>query len=216
MKSGKELTYLEIIKRLNLMGVNYDSSIIGKKYYIDLYNKEIQSLDNQQKIIDELEKDRKYLEYLTNNLRMVKETSFKYSSNINKNRINSTFSNSNSVQNPNDKFFFSDFNYKLCLNILLSYNSFHFWEQNKKSINKHLSLPINAFKSFSDAYIIPNANGLIKVLVNLLEKIDVNLSTYQYLKMIIIICLSIILILFLIKCRKRKNKCKSKRKSIFH
>ena len=45
MKSGKELTHLEIIKRLNLMGVNYDSSIIGKKYYIDLYNKEIQSLD---------------------------------------------------------------------------------------------------------------------------------------------------------------------------
>ena len=79
MKSGKELTHLEIVKRLNLMGVNYDSSIIGKKYYIDLYNKEIQSLDNQQKIIDELEKDRKYLEFLTNNLRIVKETSFKCS-----------------------------------------------------------------------------------------------------------------------------------------
>ena len=209
MKSGKELTYLEIIKRLNLMGVNYDSSIIGKKYYIDLYNKEIQSLDNQQKIIDELEKDRKYLEYLTNNLRMVKETSFKYSSNINKNDINPTFTNSNLVQNSNDKYFFSDFNYKLCFNIMLSYNSFHLWEQNKKSIKKQLCLPINVFKRFSDAYIIPNANGLIKVLANFLEKIDFNISTYQYLKIIIIICLSITLILLLIKYRKRKNRYKN-------
>ena len=209
MKSGKELTQLEIIKRLNLMGVNYDSSIIGKKYYIDLYNKEIQSSDNQQKIIDELEKDRKYLEYLSNNLRTVKETSFKYSSNINKNKINSTFSNSNLVQNSNDKYFFSDFNYNLFLNIMLSYNSLHFWEQNKESIKKQLNLPINAFKRFSDAYIIPNAKDLIKVLVYFLEKIDANINTYQYLKIIIIICLSITLILFLIKCRKRKNKYKN-------
>ena len=209
MKSGKELTHLEIIKRLNLMGVNYDSSIIGKKYYIDLYNKEIQSLDNQQKIIDELEKDRKYLEYLTNNLRMVKETSFKYSSNKNKNDINPTFSNSNLVQNSNDKYYFSDFNYKLCFNIMLSYNSFQFWEQNKKSIKEQLCLPISAFKRFSDAYIIPNAKDLIKVLVYFLEKIDANINTYQYLKIIIIICLSITLILFLIKCRKRKNKYKN-------
>ena len=205
-KSGKELTQLEIIKRLNLMGVNYDSSIIGKKYYIDLYNKEIQSSDNQQKIIDELEKDRKYLDYLSNNLRTVKETTFKYLSNINKNKINSTFSNSNLVQNSNDKYFFSDFNYNLCLNIMLSYNSFHFWEQNKESIKKQLNLPINAFKRFSDTYIIPNVNGIINFVVNFLEKIDVNISAYQYLKIIIIICLSIALLLFLFKCRKGKNK----------
>jgi len=210
MKSGKELTHLEIIKRLNLMGVNYDSSIIGKKYYIDLYNKEIQSLDNQQKIIDELEKDRKYLEYLTNNLKMVKETSFKYSSN--KTKTYSMFTNSNLVQNSSDKYYFDDFNYKLCTNIMLSYNSFHFWEQNKKSIKKHLSFSVNAFKKFSNEYIIPNVNSLLKALVIYLEKIDVNISIYQYLKIIIIICLSITLLLFLIKCRKGKSKCKNKRK----
>ena len=147
MKSGKELTHLEIVKRLNLMGVNYDSSIIGKKYYIDLYNKEIQSLDNQQKIIDELEKDRKYLEFLTNNLRIVKETSFKCSSN--KNKINSTFSNSNLVQNSSDKYFFGDFNYKLGTNIMLSYNAFHLWEQNKNSIKKQL---INQFFCINCTY----------------------------------------------------------------
>ena len=214
MKSGKELTHLEIVKRLNLMGVNYDSSIIGKKYYIDLYNKEIQSLDNQQKIIGELEKDRKYLEFLTNNLRIVKETSFKCSSN--KNKINSLFSNSNLVQNSSDKYFFGDFNYKLCTNIMLSYNSFHLWEQNKNSIKKQLSFPINVFKRFSNTYIIPNANGLIKTFVNYFEKIDVNISAYQYLKIIIIISLSIILLLFLIKYIKRKNKYKNKRKSLFH
>jgi len=213
MKSGKELTHLEIVKRLNLMGVNYDSSIIGKKYYIDLYNKEIQSLDNQQKIIGELEKDRKYLEFLTNNLRIVKETSFKCSSN--KNKINSSFSNS-LVQNSSDKYFFGDFNYKLGTNIMLSYNAFHLWEQNKNSIKKQLSFPINVFKRFSNTYIISNANGLIKTFVNYLEKIDVNISAYQYLKIIIIISLSIILLLFLIKCIKRKNKYKNKRKSLFH
>ena len=210
MKSGKELTHLELIKRLNLMGVKYDSSIIGKKYYIDLYNKEVQSLDSQQKIAKELEKDRKYLEYLTNNIKMVKETSFKYSSNINKNN------SSNLVQNSNDKYFFCDFNYNLCLNIICSYSSFHLLQQNKKEIKKNLCLSINTIKSFAKAYIIPKAKDLIKAFTNYLEKIDVNLSTYQYLRIIIIICVSITLLLFLIKCRKGNNKYKNKRNPKFH
>ena len=46
LKSGKDLSQLEIIKRLNTMGIEYNSDIIGKNYYIKLYNEAIQSNEN--------------------------------------------------------------------------------------------------------------------------------------------------------------------------
>ena len=50
MKSGKELTQLEIMKRLNTMGIEYNSDIIGKNYYINLYDEAISSSVNVLKI----------------------------------------------------------------------------------------------------------------------------------------------------------------------
>ena len=50
LKAGRELSQLEIIKRLNLMEIEYNPNIMGKKYYIDLYNKAIQSSQNVEKI----------------------------------------------------------------------------------------------------------------------------------------------------------------------
>ena len=62
-KNGKELSYLELIKRLNIMGVEYNSNIIGKKYYIDLYNNAIKSSKNKEKIKNDIEKDQIYINF---------------------------------------------------------------------------------------------------------------------------------------------------------
>ena len=204
IKSGKELSQLEIIKRLNLMGVKYDSSIIGKKYFIDLYNKEVQSLSNQQKIKNELEKDRIYLEYLTSNLRKTKETSFEYS--IRNNYVIKT--------DKDRKCFLPDFNSKLYNNILLCYNTFHFYENRKKDIRKKMAFPISAFKKFTNAFIFPKVNSAFNSFLNYFDGLD--LSNFQYLKIIIFICLIIILLFSFIRIKKGKNKIKRNTNFLFN
>ena len=194
MKTGKELTQLEIIKRLNLMGVKYDSNIMGKNYYINLYNKEVLLPENQLKIKNELEKDRKYLEYLTNNLRTTKEVSFEY--NLKKKDISS----------KNKKYFFSDFNAILYMNALLYCNSLNFIEENHEIIRKNIKIPINAFKKFSSALAYPDINNAFKTFLNYIYKITINFNAYHYVYIIIFVCLLIILLSFCKKCRKEKRK----------
>ena len=76
LKDGKELSQLEIIKRLNLMGIGYNPEIIGKKYYIDLYNEAIRSSKNKLKIKNDIEKDQIYMNFYNQKLRKRKECYF--------------------------------------------------------------------------------------------------------------------------------------------
>ena len=113
MKSGKELTQLEIMKRLNTMGIEYNSDIIGKNYYINLYDEAIRSSVNVLKIKKDIEKDKLYAAIYTQKLRKVNECTLKLDNDINKiNYINDqeNKSNRNNVnKNLEKKGFFSDF-----------------------------------------------------------------------------------------------------------
>ena len=205
MKSGKELTKLEIIKRLNLMKIKYDSSIKGKNYYIDLYNKEILSKENQYKIKKELEKDQKYMEFLSNNLKLSREASLEISIVKRKNNVNKI----------NKKYFFSDFNTKLCATTILCYNAFDLFEK-KDNIGKKIMIPVNAFKKFSSAFIYPEVNSIFKTFINFINYVDkayFNIDVYHYSYIIIFVCLLVILLYFCNKYRKEKNALKRQRSS---
>ena len=193
IKSGKHLTQLEIIKRLNLMGINYDPSIIGKNYYINLYDKEIQSPINQQKIQKELEKDRIYQEFLNNNLRRTKQSSIQY------------LSIKNNTSNINKKYIFDDFNIRLYDRALFCYNTFDFLTQNKK-FGKEILNSLKSFNIFNKNIICSEIKSVFKSLLNFVDKI--NLDIYHYLFIIIFICSGIMLLFFFIKYRKRKNHIK--------
>ena len=81
LKSGKELPQFVLLKRLNLMGVNYNKNILGKNYYADLYDKEIKSIENQFKIKNELEKDSAYQNYFNQKLKSQKMTTLVFQPN---------------------------------------------------------------------------------------------------------------------------------------
>ena len=65
LKDGRDLSHLEIIKRLNIMGIGYNPDIIGKNYYIDLYNKAIKSPSNIEKIKKEIKSEKSLKGLLT-------------------------------------------------------------------------------------------------------------------------------------------------------
>ena len=111
LKSGKDLSQLEIMKRLNTMGIKYNPDIIGKNYYINLYDKEINSPINQEKIKNELEKDKIYIEYLNNNLRIRKESSIKY-----------FVGKKNTQSNNNRNYFYDEYNKDICIGTLIYCN----------------------------------------------------------------------------------------------
>ena len=191
IKSGKQLTQLEIIKRLNLMGIKYDPTIIGKNYFINLYDKEILSPTNQLKIQNELEKDRKYQEYFHNILRKTKEYSLQY---LQKEKIHS---------NANKKYIFDGFNMELCSRTLISYGAFNLIENNKKLAKRYLVPPLKVFNRFKTNILYPEINRAFKAFLNFIDKI--NLDAYHYLCIFIFICLAVILLFFSIKIRKQKS-----------
>ena len=191
IKSGKQLTQLEIIKRLNLMGIKYDPTIIGKNYFINLYDKEILSPTNQQKIQNELEKDRKYQEYFHNILRKTKEYSLQY------------LPKENNHSNDNKKYIFDDFNMKLCSKTLICYGAFNLIGNNKKLAKRYLFPPLKAFNRFKTNILYPEINRAFKAFLNFIDKI--NLDAYHYLCIFIFICLAVILLLFSIKIRKQNS-----------
>ena len=203
IKSGKELTQLEIIKRLNLMGVKYDSTINGKNYYINLYDKQVISPSKQEKIKKELEKDKIYLEYLTNNLRKTRQNSIEYPAA--KKKIITNI--------ENKKYFFNDFNIALFNGTLLCYNTFSFINNNKKIIKKNLDIPVNCLKKYAKNFLNPDICNLFKTVLRYLDKIG--FDVYNYLYIIIFICVVIILIFFSIKSKKQKSFQKRRNNSVF-
>ena len=58
------------------MGIGYDSDIIGKNYYIELYNKAIKTPLNREKIKSEIKKDEIYMNFYNQKLRKRNECSF--------------------------------------------------------------------------------------------------------------------------------------------
>ena len=206
LKSGKELTHLEIIKRLNLMKINYDQTIKGKQFYIDLYDKEILSLENQHKIRKELEKDQKYVDFLSNNLRLTKEASLEF------NIIKNNNKNNNNARNINKKYFFSDFNTPLFTRTILCCGTYNFIEKNGNLIKNNIMIPVNAFQKLSSAFIYPELNSVFKTLMNYVDNLNCNLNDYHCVYIIIIfVCLLVILLYFCNKYRKEKKAMKKER-----
>ena len=159
LKDGKELNKLTLIKRLNLMDVYYNPNILDKKYYIDLYNKEIQSLSNQKKIQNELERDQMYTDYFKQQLCEKSECSLNLSSNNNLN---------NKVKlNEN---FFSDFDTNHLLGTLIAYYSMEVYEKFKDKINyQKILLPIQAIKKYTLINIAPKIKNIFFEVVRCID-----------------------------------------------
>ena len=194
IRLGKELTQLEIINRLNLMGIKYDPSITGKNYYINLYNKGLSSPSKILKIKAQLEKDSKYFEYLSNNLRKIKENS-----------INLIGEKNAKIINPNKKCFLGDFNSKLYNTTLLCYSTFNFLDNNKNTL-KNVKFPVDTFKKLAKAFVYPEFKELFKKILDYF--VEINLDKYHYLYIIVFIGLILILLIFYIKYKKGKNSLK--------
>ena len=202
MKSGKELTQLEIMKRLNTMGIEYNSDIIGKNYYINLYDEAIRSSINVLKIKKDIEKDKLYAAFYTQKLRKVNECTLKLDNDINKiNYINDqeNKSNRNNVnKNLEKKGFFSDFDGSFLQKLIWAQIAYNFIEVNKKGINKLVNslpklIPIQAIKKDTLINIYPaivsKINRAMDVLNNLIADKFLVISFLMFLVLIIVIFL---------------------------
>ena len=202
MKSGKELTQLEIMKRLNTMGIEYNSDIIGKNYYINLYDEAIRSSVNVLKIKKDIEKDKLYAAFYTQKLRKVNECTLKLDNDINKiNYINDqeNKSNRNNVnKNLEKKGFFSDFDGSFLQKLIWAQIAYNFIEVNKNGINKLINalpklIPIQAIKKDTLINIYPaivsKINRVMDVLNNLIADKFLVISFLMFLVLIIVIFL---------------------------
>ena len=202
MKSGKELTQLEIMKRLNAMGIEYNSDIIGKNYYINLYDEAIRSSVNVLKIKKDIEKDKLYAAFYTQKLRKVNECTLKLDNDINKiNYINDqeNKSNRNNVnKNLEKKGFFSDFDGSFLQKLIWAQIAYNFIEVNKNGINKIVNslpklIPIQAIKKDTLINIYPaivsKINRVMDVLNNLIADKFLVISFLMFLVLIIVIFL---------------------------
>ena len=202
MKSGKELTQLEIMKRLNTMGIEYNSDIIGKNYYINLYDEAIRSSVNVLKIKKDIEKDKLYAAFYTQKLRKVNECTLKLDNDINKiNYINDqeNKSNRNNVnKNLEKKGFFSDFDGSFLQKLIWAQIAYNFIEVNKNGINKLVNslpklIPIQAIKKDTLINIYPaivsKINRVMDVLNNLIADKFLVISFLMFLVLTIVIFL---------------------------
>lgn len=162
LKSGKELTQLALLKRLNLMGVNYNKNILGKNYYIDLYDKEIQSAENQFKIKNELEKDIAYQNFINRKLQPQKNTTLLFTKNYSNIKSNS---NKIFLTGFAKEFFwtttFYSFNFK---KISKNVNSFLKFAKNNTSIY------FNEINKIYKVKILPYIKEVMKFIFDLIEK----------------------------------------------
>ena len=209
LKSGKELSQLEIIKRLNLMGVNYNSDIIGKNYYINLYNKSIQSEQNKTKIKNELEKDQLYIDFYNQKLRKRNECSFEI--NINENLSNTNIRNNKYKKNFNENFpnqnktFFGDFNTPLFKKIIFSHLCFNAYEYSIKNKNKiekiynKFIIPIQAIKKYTILNIYPEIKKGIFEIIKFMDKFMID--KYNIIIIIIFIVLVVYVFLYIKKLK---------------
>ena len=211
MKSGKELTQLEIMKRLNTMGIEYNSDIIGKNYYINLYDEAIRSSINVLKIKNDIEKDKMYSAFYNQKLRKVNECTLRLDNemnnmnNINKNENKCNISNVN--KNIGKQGFFSDFDGIFLKKLLMAQIAYNFVEVNKKNINKignsipKLLIPLQAIKKYTMINIYPSIVSKINRIMDILN----NLIVDKFLVVSFLIFLVLIIVIFLLFKKALKN-----------
>ena len=189
LKDGKQLSKLALIKRLNLMNVDYNPNLLDKQYYIDLYNKEIQSLSNQKKIQNELERDQMYTDYLNQNLCKKKECSLNFPSNNN-------FSNKTKLYENN---FFSDFDTNFCVGVLLANFCMQTYDKFKDRIDyQKILLPIQAIKKYTAINLTPKIKKVFMEIVNFI-------NDYMKEKYDILIYLILVIIFYLMTVWQKKR-----------
>ena len=219
LRSGKELRQLEIMKRLNTMGIKYNSDIIGKNYYINLYNEAIQSTPNLMKIKHELEKDKMYSDFYSQKLRKVNECSLRF---VNKTNIvnNEKYMNNVNIndkrlsKNTGIKKFIGDYDTSLIHNIALTQMAYNFVDYNSEYIDiivnnisdflPKIIIPIQAIKKYTMVNVSPYLARKVNELMDILNK----LMGEKYLVITIIIFLLLIIITFLLFRKRMRNKNK--------
>ena len=216
LKSGRELTQLEIIKRLNLMGIEYNSDIIGKNYYIDLYNKAIQSKDNLDKIKNSIEKDQQYFDFLTQNFGRRGQNSFKVDKVQSVQYINKYQKfNNNMSKNCDKEGFFDEFVNPFARRVLMTRIVYNVVDNNGPYINKignnyipKLFIPFQATKKCTLNNIYPKLiSKLISKLNELMDIMNYLISDNKFVIIGIMIFLILIIIIFLL-FRKGAKKIK--------
>ena len=202
LKSGKDLSQFEIKKRLNAMGIKYNSDIIGKNYYINLYNEAILSNSNLMKIKNYLEKDKIYTDFYNQKLRKVNECSLRF---CNEKVINDN--NLYSGKNREKKGFFSDYDNSLIKKIFFTKLAYNFVDINSDYINEaakaipKIFIPFQAIKKYTLVNIYPEVVAKInKVLDILSDFID-----EKFLFISIMIFLVLVIIIFLVFMIRKKN-----------
>ena len=211
LKSGKELSQLEIMKRLNTMGIEYNADIIGKNYYINLYDEAIRSSVNVLKIKNDIEKDKMYSAFYNQKLRKVNECTLRLDNemnnmnNINKNENKCNISNVN--KNIGKQGFFSDFDGIFLKKLLMAQIAYNFVEVNKKNINKignsipKLLIPLQAIKKYTMINIYPSIVSKINRIMDILN----NLIVDKFLVISFLIFLVLIIVIFLLFKKALKN-----------
>ena len=208
LKSGKDLSQLEIMKRLNTMGIKYNPDIIGKNYYINLYDEAIQSNSNLMKIKTDLNKDKMHTDFFNQKLRKVNVCSLRIcekSNNICKDYLSSN--NLVSRKNNSQKGFFSDFNSSLINKILIAQLSCDFLDANKEYIDKikinipKIHIPFQAIKKDTLINIYPE---IVKKLNTILDILN-DLLAEKFILISIITFVILIIIILLIFHRRKKN-----------
>ena len=213
LKSGKELSQLEIMKRLKTMGIEYNSDIIGKNYYINLYNDAIRSSVNVLKIKNDIEKDNMITAFYNQKLRKVNECTLKFDDN--KNNLNNKYESGCSVsyvkrnmnRNNGKQGFFSDFDGSLLKKLALAQLAYDFVEVNKKNIDKianaipKVSISIQAIKKYTMINIYPVFVKKINQVMDILN----NLIVDKFVFISLLIFFVLIIVIFLLFKKKMKQ-----------
>ena len=213
LKSGKELSQLEIMKRLNTMGIEYNADIIGKNYYINLYDEAIRSSINVLKIKNDIEKDKMYSAFYNQKLRKVNECTLSLDNEMNNmNYINNNENKCNITKvnkNIGKQGFFSDFDGIFLKKLLMAQIAYNFVEVNKKNINKignsipKLLIPLQAIKKYTMINIYPSIVSKINRIMDILN----NLIVDKFLVISLLIFLVLIIVIFLLfKKALKKNR----------
>ena len=206
LKLGKDLSQLEIIKRLNTMGIEYNSDIIGKNYYIKLYNEAIQSKENLIKIKKDIEKDKMYSDFYNQKLRIVPECSLGFR---NEKKIikKTNFNTKNLVKNNNQKGFFCDYECSLWRKLMVTRIAYDLVDANGEIIDKvgsnipKLLIPIEALKKYTMINIYPTFKTKLGEIMDILN----NLFAEKFLLISIIIFFALIIIIIFLLYKERRR-----------
>ena len=217
LKAGRELSQLEIIKRLNLMEIEYNPNIMGKKYYIDLYNKAIQSSRNVEKIKNDVEKDKMYMDFYNQKLKKKNECSFEIGKTKNNNKVQTnnnynkyfladTTTTTTTYGGKKNFNFFSNFNNSLMNKIVISHLCFTTYDyaiNNKNDLSKivdKIMIHLNEIKKTALIKIYPDIK---KRIIDMFNKIENSIADkYSFIPYLLFIILLYILLFIINKKRK--------------